>query len=163
MRIFKYLFPVVAAAVLFAGCDEVDVVEYNNKIVTEQEEIFTAVEAFYNSLDGGSAEQVRDSYDEMLNQIDSSIVIVQKMEPVKEDASFRDAALGLFMFYQEYFEDEYVKVVEIFEKGRENITEEDWQTIMKIDQNFAEEEEPVHTAFLEAQKIFAEKHDMELR
>jgi hypothetical protein len=166
----RYLLFTVIIAASLAACDQSvkgkngqvyrSAVEYNDYIISRQTILIK------NMLDLKEVAQTNlDSADKMLDKtipkIEKMITDIRGMPPYKEDSSFRDAAIGSFIFYKKLFANEYKKIVNIRKNGKD-AADEGIMEMKKIIDQIKIEEEKYDKGFHNAQKDFADKNHMKL-
>jgi hypothetical protein len=134
--------------------------EYNNKIVDEQNKIITKILAFYDATAAGSetSEKLRKEASE---QCESSLKVIKALPDYEGDTRLRDAAVELLLFYQTMADKSFVEMMAIIEKGEE-ITDEDLAQLEKIEADITNKEVLLDAELANAQEAFSKKHNVTL-
>ena len=150
--------------VLFLGaCNmtpSMTALEYNNKIVDEQNKIITKILAFYDATAAGSetSEKLRKEASE---QCETSLKVIKALPDYEGDTRLRDAAVELLLFYQTMADKSFVEMMAIIEKGEE-ITDEDLAQLEKIEADITNKEVLLDEELAKAQEAFSKKHNVTL-
>lgn len=134
---------------------------YNDYIINRQTSLLKKVLDYSkmanDDLDAAAA-VLKQSTEDAEKMIDE----VKGMPAYKGDSSLRDAAINSFTFYKQLFRKEYMDILNIHKKEKENITKEDITEADKIFEKISKEEEILDKAFHTAQQDFADRHKMKL-
>lgn len=135
-------------------------VEYNDKIVGEQNKIIQAVFEYIDAVSNGKkdAESTRRT---LVTQCKRSLEIVQSMEDYEGNVRLRDAAVDLFKFYLKLSEESFKEISEINEKG-EDITLQDLERLEVLESEMDKKEVKLDNALSSAQEEFAKKYNFKL-
>lgn len=150
--------------VLFLGaCNmtpSMTALEYNNKIVDEQNKIITKILAFYDATAAGkeTSEKLRKEASE---QCKTSLKVIKALPDYEGDTRLRDAAVELLLFYQTMADKSFVEMMTIIEKG-ENITSEDLILLEKIESDITKKEVILDDQLAAAQEAFSKKNNVTL-
>jgi len=156
----KLKFPLLTAVLLllssFVQAQNTKAIDYNDKIVDEQSKIIVLTLEFVDliDIDLNACETKRV---EMVKQIETSILVVEKMGSFEGNSELRTAALNLFRFYKKVYSVEYKMFLDYLLKG-EDITEEEVTELTEISTRIGEEEVVLDEAFAIAQENFAVKY-----
>jgi hypothetical protein len=136
-------------------------VQYNEYIINRQKKLMK------NVLDFAKASQINlDSAGIMLEKYTGEIAITieefKDMPAYRGDTSLRDAAVGLFGFYKNVFQNDYSRIIAIRKKGEEMMVE-DQDEMKKIVEKITREEQGFDKSFRDAQKNFADKNNLDLK
>jgi len=134
--------------------------EYNNKIVDEQNKIITKILAFYDATAAGleTSEKLRKEASE---QCKESLKIIKGLPDYDGDIQLRDAAVELLLFYQTMADKSFVEMMEIIDKGEE-ITTEDLLLLEKIESEITKKEVILDDQLATAQEAFSKKNKVTL-
>lgn len=150
--------------VLFLGAcsmtPSMTALEYNNKIVDEQNKIITKILAFYDATAAGSetSEKLRLKASE---QCKTSLKVIKALPDFEGETRLRDAAVELLLFYQTMADKSFVEMMEIIEKGEE-ITQDDLAQLEKIEADITNKEILLDDELAKAQEAFSKKHNVTL-
>jgi len=161
MRIFL---PLIAFSfLLLTSCNQMkttSAIEYNDQIINEQSKVIKLTLEFVKmidtDLDGCEAKR-----QEIVKQVETSIGVIEKMEPFEGNSELKNAALDLFRFYKKVYSEEYKMLLEMLTKGDE-ITQEDIDKITEISGQVQAEETKLDAAFSDAQSAFAKKYNVQI-
>ena len=135
-------------------------VQYNDYIVSRQTKLMQNVLDFVKVTETNldSAEKMLVNY---TGETATTIEDIKGMPAFKGDTSLRDAAVRIFSFYKNVFQNDYSRIINIRKKGDE-MTTEDIDEMEKIVDKITREEEGFDKSFHNAQKSFADKNHMKL-
>ncbi len=133
-------------------------IEYNDIIVDEQNKIGQRIIDFNYAIEAG--EEMDIPLKLILEQIDVSIDIVEKVKPWEDGAALKSSALALFKFYKNIVAKEYREMVDILKK--ENIAESDVARLDELLASITEREEKLDADFSYQQETFAKRWNIEL-
>lgn len=140
-------------------------VKYNNEIIKLQnmviEKMFDLAKSFEQNP--RSPEVMRQRLRELQNQTTASADAVSELGDFKGNTDLRDTALQLFEFYESVCNDEYVTIVEILSKSDNDITNEDYNTILAIQRQIEKEEMKIDIRMKQVQQQFANEHNFQIK
>ncbi len=142
----------------FAATAQKTAVEYNDLIVDEQNKIGQRIIDFNYAVESG--EEIDLPLKLILEQIDVSIDVIEKVKPWEDGAALKGSALSLFKFYKSIVSKEYTEMVSILKK--ENIDETDVKRIDVLLASVSEREEKLDADFSYHQEAFAKRWNIEL-
>lgn len=142
----------------FAASAQKTAVEYNDIIVDEQSKIGQRIIDFNYAVEAG--EEMDLPLKLILEQIDISIAVVEKVKPWEDGAALKSSALSLFKFYKSIVAKEYSEMVGILKK--ENIAESDVARLDELLASITEREEKLDADFSYQQETFAKRWNIEL-
>ena len=135
--------------------NDIIAVEYNDKIVAEQNKIGNQILAF---TEAPSAESLAG----LQKQANASIGVLNEMKPYKKNGELLNAAKSLFQFYIDVTSNEYAKVLALFNESSKYSQEELIEKINVYVDVISQKEKIVDTNFAAAQTAFAKKHGFTL-
>ena len=135
-------------------------VQYNDFIVSRQTTLIKNVLDFSKAAET-NMDTAESKLRDYVKQAEKMIEEIKGMPAYKGDSALRDAAISSFTFYKKVFEKDYMDILQIKKKGVD-ITEEDIERANSIVAKISEEEEGFDKRFHEAQKNYAQKHNMKL-
>lgn len=135
-------------------------IEYNDKIVAEQNKIIKVVFDYVDavSVDSDKAEKSRLI---MVEQCKSSLKVVESMDDYEGNVRLRDAGIDLFKFYLTLAEESFKEIAEINSKGEE-ITMEDLERLEVLESEMDKKESKLDNELSAAQEEFAKKYNFQL-
>ncbi len=103
----------LAAGLVFTSCGrkkerartQVKTINYEHQLVINR------LDALERSLESYVPSIMDNTYQEVLNQLDSSTVVIKALKPLKEDEDLRDDAVLLFDTYRLLMKNEYSEMV----------------------------------------------------
>jgi hypothetical protein len=134
---------------------------YNDYIINRQTSLLNKV-LDYSKMANDDLDSATAILKQSTEDAEKMIDEVKGMPAYKGDSSLRDAAINSFTFYKQLFGKEYMDILNIRKKGKENITKEDITEVDKIFEKMSKEEEILDKAFYTAQQDFADRHKMKL-
>ena len=141
-----------------------DPIDFNDYIIEQQTKIMRLVLELSNSdamaTDMKKARKMLAKIDEQTHR---SIDNLNAVEPYEGGEDLLKAAKDLFRFYGEDMIDSYKELMDIAEKGRENITDADIESIDQIVAEITEKEKGLDNAFASAQQAFARQHGFRIQ
>lgn len=156
----KLLYLILLVAV-FTGCDKkITAVEYNDAIIAEQAKIFKLVDEFNTSVDNDSLVAARAIAKKTVAQCDSSLLVLEKLGPYKDNAEFKDAAADVFKFYKGVFSKDYLELIDIYASA--DLNEDDLDRSITIQQDIADREAVLDDLVHKKQDEFAKRNNMKI-
>ena len=162
-RLFLLCGLVALASLSFAQAPKFkDAVAYNDYIVLQQTQVGEKIVAFNDAIADAenSAEVVRASHLELLNQTKLAVKNLEAMGGYQGYSKLRDAALALYQFYERMVDKQYKEMMEILllpAPGEAEIAR-----LGEILQLITEEEKVLDETYLGAQEEFAKMHNFVL-
>lgn len=136
--------------------------EYNDFIVKEQTKIGNKIKDFNKAFEQATdSNVVHIARKNIMNQADSSIMQLQKMQPYKADTSLKKSAISLFYFYRKAAANEYAKIVTIFFNAKLS-NDEKLKQFQDTYQLVTETEAIYDENFALTQRAFAVKNNIKL-
>ena len=132
--------------------------EYNDKIVDEQNKIGQRIINFNYAIEAG--EEMDLPLKLILEQINVSIEVLEKLKPWEDGKVLKSSALELFKFYKSIVSKEYSEMVNILK--HEKISEEDSARLNTIVTDISAREKKLDDDFAAAQEAFAKRWNIEL-
>jgi hypothetical protein len=142
----------------FSAFAQTTAVEYNDLIVDEQNKIGQRIIDFNYAVEAG--EEMDLPLKLILEQINVSIEVVEKVKPWEDGAALKSSALSLFRFYKSIVAKEYQEMVNILKK--ENIAESDVAQLDVLLASITEREAKLDADFAYQQETFAKRWNIEL-
>lgn len=133
-------------------------VEFNDLIVDEQNKIGQRIIDFNYAVEAGDEMDLPLKL--ILEQINVSIEVVEKVKPWEDGAELKSSALSLFRFYKSIVAKEYQEMVNILKK--ENIESSDVTRLDAILADISAREEKLDADFSAKQEAFAKRWNIEL-
>lgn len=149
---------------LLASCgskEDMTPIQYNDKIVGEQNKIIEKILAFSNNASEDFAVMDKSRL-EAVEQCKSSIKIVEAMKDYEGNTQLRDAAVNLFKFYQQISEESFKEMTDIIKKGAD-ITQDDLNRLEEIQAEMDGKEGTLDAALAKAQDDFSAKYNFSLK
>lgn len=126
--LFVLIAVVTVSVVLLPGCSRKKerVKAYVEAINFEHQLVVNRLDALERSLESYIPEIMDKAYGDVLQQLDSSELVVRNLKPPRADANLRDEALLLFDTYRLLVENEYIEIIERQKKpaGRFTVADE---------------------------------------
>lgn len=99
----------------FTGCNsnKKSVIEFNDKIITEQEALIKAESVLINSLNGLKKDSIEKDYQMLLTQIVTSENNINELTDPDPEIGFKKAALKLFAVYKNQTQNGYKTLVDL--------------------------------------------------
>lgn len=101
--------------ITMASCknDKKKVIEFNDKIITEQEALINAEAKLINSLNDRKFDMIKKDYQQLLSQIITSENNVSNLTDPDPNIGFKQAALNMFAVYKNQTQNGYKTLVEL--------------------------------------------------
>lgn len=111
----KFWIITLISIVTFTACNsnKKSVIEFNDKIITEQEALIKAESKLINSLNGMKKDSIEKDYQMLLSQIVTSENIVNGLTDPDPKIGFKQAALKLFATYKDQTQNGYKTLVDL--------------------------------------------------
>ena len=138
--LFILFISILSTVATFAS--DADAIDYNDKIVTEQNKIGEAILAFSSNPNDFTLNQIK-------IQADEGLEVLNSMKPFEGNKKFLSAAKALFKFYGEI-------------TGNEYTNEEINAKVNELTGSISKKENPLDVQFKEAQVEFAGKYNFTL-
>lgn len=135
--------------------------EYNDYIIKEQVEVFSAFDEFIHNMEIGSMEDLQASFNKLYERSKTAVERMEKLADYKKNTEFRDKSKELFIFYKTQCETNLKEMMELFAKDT-LMTEADEMRIEAIAKAFDDKEKELNNALIAAQEAFAKKFNLEL-
>lgn len=136
-------------------------IEYNDYIVNLQTKTIKEILILSDNMKAGDSATVYASFDKFGTQAKASHEELKKLDVFEKDGEFRDKALDLFKFYVKIYEVDYKEMIELVLK--KEISEKDIARVDEIVNKVSIEETKLDGEFAKAQKIFAKKHNIQIK
>ncbi|MCX7736420.1 MAG: hypothetical protein N2319_06870 [Candidatus Kapabacteria bacterium] len=158
----KFIF--ILSLIIFFSCSSQrkDAIEYNDKIINEQNKIIEKAITFTSSFETRNYNTIDSLRLLLLSQIESSIEEVSKMQAFDGYDSLRLAALDLFNFYKKVYENEFKEITQIITKDSLEITEDDIIRHNILTRKIKNEEIIFDNNFQKTQQSFAKKYNLNI-
>jgi hypothetical protein len=130
-------------------------IDYNDKIVAEQNKIGEQILAF-------TAQPTNESIVVLQKQAAASLEVLNSMKPFEKNSELLDAAKKLFKFYVDITTNEYVKVLELLNNSDKYKPEELSAKINEYVAIISQKESILDANFSIAQQNFAKKYGFTL-
>lgn len=130
-------------------------IDYNDKIVAEQNKIGEQILAF-------TAQPTNESIVVLQKQAAASLAVLNNMKPFEKNSELLDAAKKLFKFYVDITNNEYVKVLELLNNSDKYKPEELSAKINEYVAIISQKESILDANFSIAQQNFAKKYGFTL-
>ena len=170
MNLIRIILITAAISFIFQSCRQADNTEevnaaaaYSDSIIHQQENIIQYLMVLNKDIAMLDSVEIIHSYDELRTQTGESLQQVEDMEPFKGDNSLRSAALDLFQFYHDIFNNEYEEIIGILLKGQDSITEADLAVIDSVSTTIEVREKQFDEKFKQVHEDFAKKHNLILK
>jgi len=165
MRNLSFLF-IAAICFLVVACKPGSpfktAVQYNDFIIGEQSKVVNLFKEYTNVLQSEtSSEDADKSLKKCTEGMKKSIDTLSKAGGYNGNEEFVNAGKKLFEFYVKTINDEYGQIRKLQNKSKK-ISEADQKGIEQIAEKIANDETPIHSAFLKAQEDFAKKNNIQL-
>lgn len=158
----KIFYLLISFFLLSCSSERKEAVEYNDKIISEQNKIIEKTIDFTASLQIRNARMIDSFRLILISQIDQSIEEISKMDSFEGYDSLRLAALDLFNFYKRVYENEFKEMVQIITKDSLSITEDDIIRHNILTRKIKNEEISYDNNFQKAQQSFAKKYNLNI-
>ena len=136
---------------------------YNDAIIMEQRKIADELVDLKEALPTLDSTEILPAYDDLVFQVGQSLQAVEEMGPFEEDTSLQEAAIDLFNYYHNVFEEDYGQVIAILLQDPSEITQNEKDQIDSIAAGIAEKEAIAERQFREVQQRFAREHNLLLK
>ncbi len=136
-------------------------VQYSNYIVSRQTTLMKNVPMFGKML-GINIDSAEIILRHSALEAEKMIGEIKGMPVYKGDSALREAAVQSFYYYKRLFEKDYMDVVTIQKKGKENLTDEDAIEINRIIDKISKDEQSVEEIFSKVQRSFADKNNIKI-
>lgn len=133
-----------------------EAIAYNDKIVTEQNNIGKKILDFSAAPNEASLAAIRE-------QTDASLKELNQMKPYEGNKELLDAAKALFSFYHEVSENEYKEILAMLNNKDKYSNEEFTSKLNQLVTSISDKEKPLDERFSTAQKAFAGKYGFTLK
>ncbi|HPN19714.1 MAG TPA: hypothetical protein PK546_09215 [Chitinophagales bacterium] len=151
--LFILLISILSTVATFAS--DADAIDYNDKIVTEQNKIGEAILAFSSNPNDFTLNQIK-------IQADEGLEVLNSMKPFEGNKKFLSAAKALFKFYGEITGNEYKKILLLIKEKDKYTNEEINAKVNELTGSISKKENPLDVQFKEAQVEFAGKYNFTL-
>ncbi len=135
-------------------------VEFNNKVVEEQNKFVTSFLDLSSNSPKYSDEELKVKFDETLTLAEGNLETIRNLETPENGTEFKKAAEDLFEFYVKILKNDFKEMLELSRK--EELTTTERAKILELQTNITNEEAKYDKAFSEAQKTFTEKYGITL-
>lgn len=169
-NIMKKLFSILGAITLIVflqSCEQESAVEYNNAIISNQQEIVYKIDNLkkaidkYNILPQDEAiNLMNQAYDSVIFQIDTAISFINNVEAIKNDNGLKDAALSLFDQYKEIIEVDYKQIIELYKIPDPLFKVSDQQQLDSLLELSNQKLDDALNAFVQVHNEFSDKNNL---
>lgn len=161
----KILSIVVCCAVVLitVNCGSSAAINYNDQIVEYQGKIIEKMLDLSNTFQGSNQAAMEAKLKALQLQIDESLAGLNQMKDFKGNTRLRDAAIALFEFYQSIAGTEYPEIINILNLGIGNITENEQQRLLEIQNDITKREAEFDNELQAAQKEFAMVYGIDIK
>lgn len=167
MKKLNLLIGVLFLVALMQSCSQESAVDYNNRIIMQQQEIVYKIDSLkkaidqYNILPQSEAiDLMNAAYDSVIFQIDSSLSYMSTVEDFKGDLSLKDAAINLFTSYKEIMEEDYKQIIELYKIPDAMFSVSDQQRLDSLLEGSNQKLEDVLNTFVEIHTKFADNNNL---
>ncbi len=167
MKTRNLIFAVMLMLVGFSACKQESPAEYNDKIIAKQrlvvekiDDLKKAIDDYYVLPEDVAFDRMDSAYNAAVFEIDSAITFLNNVEPFKDDASLKNAAIVLFTAYQDVVQHEYKQMIELYKLPDEDFQEEDAKTLDNLKQTSTDKLNTAFNNFVKVQKEFADKYNL---
>lgn len=137
-------------------------VEYNDYIVGQQDVVGTAILNLNMAMSEETIyrESIQPYYDDLLAASKIGLANISKMPAYEGNIELRNAAIELFVFYEQTFNNEYKQLLDLVFK--EDLDDESLNQIDILLEKITNDEKPIDEKFAKVQAAFAKKHGFDL-
>jgi len=153
----KYLLLICLS--LFISCDflnQKNAVKYNDIIINSQIAIGKKFADMGNAFESRDSSQIYQCKSALNNTIDSALTIVGELSSLDGSTELKDAAMQLFTYYKSINQTKYQEIISIILLSFP--TDDDAERLVVLKAEIAEEEEPLDSDLVLAQKHMMEKY-----
>ena len=168
----KKIFGIITVILLLLSvqsCKRETAKMYNNKIITQQVKVVRKIDNLKKSIDdynilpaSEALKNMSAAYDSAVFQIDTSIALIKKMVPFKNDNSLQQAAIKLFTEYKSTIEQNYKQVIELYKLPDQMFTTKDQHKLTRLMKEAKAKLMKSFNDFSSVQKKFGEKNKLSL-
>jgi hypothetical protein len=133
--------------------------EYNDGIVGLQMRILNRMMEFVNY----EGEDPMTPLQACVEEINTSIDALDKLEPYTGGEELKAAAMDLFMYYKEISEGPWMKAVMIVQEAGDNLTDEQAEEVQRLFAEAGEREKEFDAQFAAAQEAFASENGFSIQ
>lgn len=154
-----------AAAVMLSACspspEEARI--YNDSIINLENPLAEKENAFIDQLSADkAAEDMKKAYDELVQQTETAVAGIEKIEAFDNNSTFRDAAKEYFGTFKSIVTNEYKSILELASKSPEEITDEDSKKYEELLAAVEAKSEKALAKIQAEQTTFAAKYKFEI-
>ncbi len=153
----KTIFLLLLIPVAFSVSAQIDGASYNDMIVDEQTKIGNKIVGFSTAE---SNEDMELAHTILLQQVDASIAVIQKLGAWKGDGALQSSTLRLFNFYKSIVSVEYREILNLMKK--EELSEADAARLDAITADIVAREATYDNDFAAQQEAFAARNGFDL-
>lgn len=139
-----------------------DAIKYNDSLIDIQSKVILVEDSLINIISLNIPEKLDNAYDALVAQVNSSLVITNKIKAFNGKTYFKDATLDLLNTYKSVVENEYKKIVKISKIPEEKYTQELDDELMRLSRQVDSKLNTLLNAFTSTQLEFAKEWDFEL-
>lgn len=155
--------PVAAAETSPQAPTFTEAVAYNDWIVARQDELAAAMAVLFAKIDGHDRAEILAEHARLVETGKRLSALIKTLAPFERETELRDAAIGLFGFYERVLAVEYGELIAILVGDKTFPGEAAQQARLKeILDKVTAEEGPYDVAFEKAQQGFAAKYNIQL-
>lgn len=159
----RFIFWVVLLLLFSCSSQRKDAIEYNDKIISEQNKIIEKAIIFTSSFETRNFTIIDSNRLQLLSQIETAIEELSKMQSFDGNDSLRLAALDLFNFYKKVYENEFKEITQIITKDSLEITEDDIIRHNILTRKIKNDEITFDNNFQKAQQNFARQYNLNIQ
>jgi hypothetical protein len=162
-KIIKTLYPIVIALIIVScGPTTQDAIKYSETIIDKQIAIVKTIDILDESFNHFDIKDTEKTRIEALNTTNNAIEAITKMENFEKECVFKNEALILFNTYKSILEDEYVKIIELYNLPQEEYTMVEDNMWNEISKKLTKKKDSSFNKFNEQHLLFAQKYKFEL-
>ncbi len=163
MKKFMWTLGVFVLFIAFNSCGPTpnDAVEYNDKIIAQQNRIVKKEDAFLTALEGSAAD-MKAAYDSLIGQVAASISATAALGEFDGKKDFMDASIKMLNLYKGVVETDYKVLVDILSKSQDEITDADQETYNAAIQSADEKLKKANQDLEDAQNAFSKAYKFDI-
>ena len=158
-QFLSLLFVAVALILTSCGPSKDDAITWNNSIVSTEDEVSSAVDAFFNAVDVQGSDLNKEC-DKAIAVADAGLAKMKGLEDFKDGADLKSAGVESLTLFQSILKNECKQMISLL--ANPNATEEDFAKVKEHLVSTAAKIDAVDAKFTDAQKKFADKWGFKL-
>ena len=139
----------------FSFASDNPAIDYNDKIIIEQNKIGTSIKAFSQNPNDFTLDNIH-------QQVKKSLVILDEMQPFNGNKKFLKSAKNLFKFYLSITQNEYKEMLDLIINKNNESSEVVNNKITILGDKISKKEDPLDDKFQTAQIAFAKENNFTL-